>query len=67
MRASECLFMGKSGRAADITEGGTAIPYWMEDRYIAKEYVRMLKTNGAENRMRPQFYEKDYTGELPKE
>jgi hypothetical protein len=53
--------------AMDITEGGTAIPYWMEDRFIAKEFVRMLKQNGAENRMRPQFYEQDYTGELPKE
>ena len=51
----------------DITEGGTAIPYWMEDRFIAKEFVRMLKQNGAENRMRPQFYEQDYTGELPKD
>jgi hypothetical protein len=51
----------------DITEGGTAIPYWMEDRFIAKEFVRMLKQNGSENRMRPQFYDQDYTGELPKE
>src|ERR1700733_3722736 len=53
--------------AMDIPEGGSAIPYWMEDPYIAKEYVETLKRNGATNRMDPQFYDKNYKGELPKE
>jgi len=51
----------------DIPEGGTAIPYWMEDPFIAREYTETLTRNGAENRMDPQFYDKSYKGELPKE
>ena len=51
----------------DITEGGSAIPYWMEDPFIAKEYTETLKRNGTVNRMDPQFYDKNYKGELPKE
>ena len=51
----------------DINEGGSSIPYWMEDPYIAKQYVEMLEKNGAVNRMDPQFYDKNYKGELPKE
>jgi hypothetical protein len=51
----------------DIPEGGTAIPYWMEDPFIAREYTETLRRNGAENRMDPQFYDKSYKGELPKE
>jgi quercetin dioxygenase-like cupin family protein len=51
----------------DITEGGTAIPYWMEDPFIAKEYGEILKREGAANRMIADFYDKDYKGELPKE
>ena len=51
----------------DIPEGGTSIPYWMEDPFIAAEYAETLRRNGAENRMNPLFYEKSYKGELPKE
>jgi len=51
----------------DIPEGGSAIPYWMEDPFIAKEYTETLIRNGAQNRMDPQFYRKGYKGELPKE
>ncbi len=51
----------------DINEGGSSIPYWMEDPYIAKQYVEMLEKNGAVNRMDPQFYDRNYKGELPKE
>jgi hypothetical protein len=51
----------------DITEGGSSIPYWMEDPYIRKEYESMLAKNGVQNRMNPEFYSKDYKGELPKE
>jgi mannose-6-phosphate isomerase-like protein (cupin superfamily) len=50
----------------DITEGGTAIPYWMEDPYIAREYGEILAREGVANRMEPQFYDKAYKGELPK-
>jgi hypothetical protein len=39
----------------------------MEDPFIRKEYESMLAKNGAENRMLPDFYNKDYKGELPKE
>ena len=48
-------------------EGGSAIPYWMEDPYIRAEYTDILRREGVENRMDPQFYDKTYTGELPKE
>jgi hypothetical protein len=39
----------------------------MEDPFIAKEYTGTLHRNGAENRMNPLFYDKDFKGELPKE
>jgi hypothetical protein len=51
----------------DIPEGGTAIPYWMEDPFIRKEYEARLKAEGVENRMRPEYYDKDYKGPLPTE
>ena len=53
--------------AMDIPEGGSAIPYWMEDPYIKKEYDERLVREGVENRMRPEYYDKNYKGELPKE
>lgn len=53
--------------AMDITEGGTSIPYWMEDPFVRKEYEKTLETAGAQNRMDPQFYDRSYKGELPKE
>ena len=53
--------------AMDIPEGGSAIPYWMEDPYLAKEYSETMKANGADNLMKPQYYDKNYKGELPKE
>ena len=40
------------------TEGGTAIPYWMEDPYIRAEYEATLKKNGVTCRMDPKWYEK---------
>jgi len=51
----------------DITEGGTAIPYWMEDPHLRQEYEERLKAEGVENRMRPEYYERDYRGLLPQE
>jgi hypothetical protein len=53
--------------AMDIPEGGTAIPYWMEDPFIAKEYAETLRRNDAENRMEALFYDQRYSGELLKE
>ncbi len=44
--------------AIDVNEGGTAIPYWMEDPYIRQEYEALLKKNGVEVRMKPEWYEK---------
>jgi hypothetical protein len=53
--------------AMDIPEGGSAIPYWMEDPFIRQEYEETLRRNGADNRMKAEFYDKSYKGELPKE
>ena len=43
--------------AIDIPDGGTAVPYWMEDPYIRKEFAERLKRVGVENRMEDKFYE----------
>jgi quercetin dioxygenase-like cupin family protein len=43
--------------AIDLPDGGTAIPYWMEDPFLRKEYADTLKREGAENRMEEKFYE----------
>jgi hypothetical protein len=40
----------------DIPEGGTSIPYWMEDPYIRKEYGDTLDKSGVPNRMDPGWY-----------
>jgi len=44
--------------AIDVNEGGTAIPYWMEDPFIRKEYEEKLNRNGVEIRMKPEWYVK---------
>jgi hypothetical protein len=51
----------------DIPEGGSAIPYWMEDPFIKKEYDERLVREDVENRMRPEYYDKNYKGEPPRE
>ena len=43
-------------RRIDINEGGNAIPYWMEDPYIRKEYEAKLKEADVNNRMDPAWY-----------
>ncbi len=43
--------------AIDVNEGGTAVPYWMEDPFIRGEYEATLRKNGVENRMDPAWYE----------
>ena len=40
----------------DITEGGTSIPYWMEDPSIRTEYEALLQKNGIASRMDPTWY-----------
>jgi hypothetical protein len=44
--------------AMDIPEGGSAIPYYMEDPYISAEYEAKLKAEGVESRMEREFYKK---------
>ena len=44
--------------AMSITEGGTSIPYWMEDPHLRAEYEADLKANGIASRMDPKLYEK---------
>jgi mannose-6-phosphate isomerase-like protein (cupin superfamily) len=43
--------------AIDLDEGGTAVPYWMEDPYIHSEYAETLRRAGVENRMDPKWFE----------
>jgi mannose-6-phosphate isomerase-like protein (cupin superfamily) len=42
--------------AIDIDDGGTAVPYYMEDPFIKAEYDEILRKSGIENRMDPAWY-----------
>jgi quercetin dioxygenase-like cupin family protein len=42
--------------AIDVDEGGTAIPYSMEDPFIRAEYAETLTRAGVENRMDPAWF-----------
>jgi quercetin dioxygenase-like cupin family protein len=42
--------------AIDLDEGGTAVPYSMEDPFIRKEYEATLQAEGAASRMDPEWY-----------
>ena len=44
--------------AIDINQGGTAIPYWMEDPFLRTEYESELKRNGVPCRMDSVWYDK---------
>lgn len=44
--------------AMELQEGGTAIPYWMEDPFIRREYEAKLREEGVACRMDPTLYEK---------
>jgi mannose-6-phosphate isomerase-like protein (cupin superfamily) len=46
----------KDTNAMDLDEGGTAIPYWMEDPSIRAEYEATLKQEGISSRMDPEWY-----------
>jgi len=41
----------------EIQEGGTSIPYWMEDPHIRSEYEACLIADGAKSAMEPKLYE----------
>ncbi len=43
--------------AIDIRDGGTAIPYDMEDPYLRKEFEETLAKEGAKSRMEPELYQ----------
>ena len=43
--------------AMDITEGGTSIPYHLEDPFIRAEYEATLEQEGVRSRMQPSLYE----------
>ena len=42
----------------DLPEGGTSIPYWMEDSYIREEFESLLESAGAKTQMEPETYER---------
>ena len=49
----------------ELPEGGTSIPYWMEDPYLRKEYEGILAKEGDTTRMDQSLYDvppeyKDY-------
>ncbi|HTA46293.1 MAG TPA: hypothetical protein VK789_27800 [Bryobacteraceae bacterium] len=43
--------------AIDIDEGGSAIPYFMEDPFIRREYEATVAREGVASRMDPKWYE----------
>ena len=42
--------------AIDVTEGGTAIPYWLEDPLLRKEYEETLAREGVKSEMGDELY-----------
>jgi mannose-6-phosphate isomerase-like protein (cupin superfamily) len=49
--------------AIDIDDGGSAVPYWMEDPYIREEYEETLRKEGVTSRMEAAYFEKPKPGE----
>jgi quercetin dioxygenase-like cupin family protein len=43
--------------AIDVTEGGTAIPYWLEDPFLRKEYEETLAKEGVKSSMGDELYQ----------
>jgi mannose-6-phosphate isomerase-like protein (cupin superfamily) len=43
--------------AMSIPEGGTSIPYYMEDQHVRKEYEATLEADGIKSEMDPALYE----------
>ena len=42
----------------DVNEGGTAIPFWMEDKRLRVEFENHIGESGGKSRMDPELYEK---------
>src|SRR5437588_738854 len=42
--------------AIDVTEGGTAIPYWLEDPFLRREYEETLGKEGVKSQMADELY-----------
>ena len=42
--------------AMDVTEGGTSIPYWMEDPRLRAEFEALIAAGGGRSRMDPALY-----------
>jgi hypothetical protein len=51
----------------DIHEGGTNIPYWMEDPQVKADWEAAINREGIPSRMKPEYFDENYKGELPKE
>jgi hypothetical protein len=49
--------------AIDIPDGGSAVPYWMEDPYIRPEFEETLRKEGVVSRMEDAYYQKPKPGE----
>ena len=43
--------------AMDLTECGTAFPYWMEDPFLREEFEATIARNGGRSRIEPSRYE----------
>jgi hypothetical protein len=43
--------------AIDVDKGGNAIPYYMEDKFIRKEFEERMRREGAASRMEPRLYD----------
>jgi quercetin dioxygenase-like cupin family protein len=44
--------------AIDVNKGGKAVPYWLEDEYIRKEFEETLAREGVASRMEDKLYRK---------
>jgi len=49
--------------AIDVTKGGAAIPYWMEDPHLRKEFEAKLTADGKKTRMESKWYEEGGGGD----
>ena len=49
--------------AIDVTKGGAAIPYWMEDPYLRKEFEAKLVADGKQSRMEDKWYQEGGGGD----
>jgi hypothetical protein len=48
--------------AMDVTEGGTSIPYWMEDERLRREFEELIGKSGGKSRMDPALYQRPEGG-----